>query len=90
MLVCYFSVVSLSFFLSTFIFFSIFIIIIVISCFFVISLLLFLSYSGIGRETVRVFAKLGANVILAGRDVAKGSQVVVELKGETGKESIFR
>jgi len=45
-------------------------------------------YSGIGRETARVFALQGANVFIIGRDLPKAKQAAEELKAETGKQHI--
>jgi len=42
-------------------------------------------YTGIGRETSRVFALQGATVFVVGRDLAKATKAAEELKAETGK-----
>lgn len=44
--------------------------------------------SGIGRETARRLASLGATVILADRDSARSEQVAKEISQETGNESV--
>ncbi|MBI1949409.1 MAG: SDR family oxidoreductase [Deltaproteobacteria bacterium] len=43
---------------------------------------------GIGKETVRALARLGARVILAARDQARGQAVVEELRADTGNARI--
>jgi len=45
-------------------------------------------YTGIGRETARVFAKAGARVFVVGRDLPKAIKVTEELKKETENEHI--
>lgn len=45
-------------------------------------------YTGIGRETSRVFALSGAHVFVVGRDTAKATKAVDELKAETKKQNI--
>ena len=43
---------------------------------------------GIGKATARALAKLGAAVVLAGRNRAKGEQVLAELRQQTGNERL--
>jgi len=45
-------------------------------------------YAGIGKETSRVFAVVGAHVYVVGRDLPKATRAVEELKKETGKDHI--
>jgi len=45
-------------------------------------------YAGIGKETARVFALIGAHVFVVGRDVPKANKAVEDLKKETGKDHI--
>jgi len=44
--------------------------------------------SGIGRETARVLARLGAHVVLSCRDVGKGAEVRDEIAAETGNRGL--
>jgi len=44
---------------------------------------------GIGKETARVFAKMGANVYIACRDESRGTAALEELKNLTKSENIF-
>ncbi len=46
------------------------------------------STSGIGLETARVLADLGAQVIMAVRDVSKGNRVATQIKKATGSEKV--
>ncbi len=46
------------------------------------------SNTGIGKETARVLARMGASVVLACRDVGKSLPVVEELKKDTNNENI--
>lgn len=41
--------------------------------------------SGIGRATAIALARLGAHVVLSGRDAARGEQVVTEIRAAGGK-----
>jgi len=45
--------------------------------------------TGIGKETARVIAKMGANVYLACRDATRGNAAVEELKTVTKSENIY-
>jgi len=47
------------------------------------------SNCGIGKETARVLAKMGANVYIACRDESKGNAALEELKNLTKSENIF-
>jgi len=44
--------------------------------------------TGIGKETARVIAKMGANVFLACRDESKGNSAVQEIKSSTKSENV--
>jgi len=44
--------------------------------------------NGIGLETARGLARLGAHLVLVGRDPAKGERVLADLKASTGNERI--
>lgn len=43
---------------------------------------------GIGKETARALARLGARVILTARDPARGAAVVDELRADTGNQRV--
>ncbi|MEU7527210.1 SDR family oxidoreductase [Saccharothrix sp. NPDC042600] len=42
------------------------------------------STAGIGRETARVLARAGAEVVVTGRDAGRGAETVREIEGEGG------
>ena len=44
--------------------------------------------SGIGKETARELAKLGASVVIVGRNVERAITAVTEIQKETGNNSI--
>ena len=44
--------------------------------------------SGIGKETARKLAKLGASVVIVGRNVERAITAVTEIQKETGNNSI--
>lgn len=44
--------------------------------------------NGIGKETARELARMGATTIIVGRDAAKGERVVGELQQDTGNSAI--
>jgi len=44
--------------------------------------------SGLGAETARILAKIGADVTLTARDLAKAEAVAASIRGETGSDSI--
>jgi len=45
--------------------------------------------SGIGKESARVLAKMGASVYLGCRNVKQAAEVAEEIKKETGNENVF-
>ena len=44
--------------------------------------------SGVGKEIALQLAELGAEVILACRDIQKGNEVAAEISGHTGSQAV--
>jgi NAD(P)-dependent dehydrogenase (short-subunit alcohol dehydrogenase family) len=46
--------------------------------------------SGIGRATAIALARLGAHVVLSGRDATRGAQVVADIRGQGGQADFVK